>query len=268
MCRTLRESTICMAWCAGRHCSLLSLCPWTVQDTAGIHNLHGMPGVLGGIASTICMAWCPHMSSSSSDSGSDIASSSACKPGSVSVSEPADFFFPSAGRHCSLLSLCPWHVQDTAGIHNLHGMPGVLGGIAAGVGSYFIQPTKLGAYPHGSSQWAWQFVAVGCMLLVAIGTGALAGFLVKSLNPMGQSLNEHGFFEDALFWEEVEEEDEADSTRGFCAPARDCCPGSVEVWAAMAQPTLLTASSVENQLCCSSSFGSGRFLYSERSSVL
>ncbi|KAK9806611.1 hypothetical protein WJX73_009324 [Symbiochloris irregularis] len=103
-------------------------------------------------------------------------------------------------------------LQDTAGIHNLHGMPGVLGGIAAGVASLFITPNGLtAAYPHGRSQWAWQFVAIAGMLVVALATGLLAGFITKSLNPMGQSLEDHGFFEDALFWEEVEEEGEHDA---------------------------------------------------------
>lgn len=48
-------------------------------------------------------------------------------------------------------------------------------------------------------------------LVVAIATGLLAGFITKALNPMGQSLEQHGFFEDALFWEEIEEEGEHDA---------------------------------------------------------
>lgn len=106
--------------------------------------------------------------------------------------------------------------QDTAGIHNLHGMPGVLGGLAAGVGTFFIKPGLVG-YPHGHKQWLYQFAAVAAMLVVAIGTGALAGFIVKVVNPAKQSLTEHSFFEDALFWEEVEEE-ESSAGEGFSAP--------------------------------------------------
>ena len=106
-------------------------------------------------------------------------------------------------------------MQDTAGIHNLHGMPGVLGGIAAGVASYFIKP-RLEGYPHGHSQWAWQFAAIAGMLLAAIVSGAAAGWLVKVVDPAGQSLGEGGYFEDALFWEEVEEEGE--KAEGHSAP--------------------------------------------------
>ena len=98
-------------------------------------------------------------------------------------------------------------VQDTAGIHNLHGMPGILGGLAAGVGSLYTKPS-LGSYPHAHHQWAWQLVAIAAVLVVAIVTGALAGFVVQQVDPMRQSLGEHGFFEDALFWEEVESEEE------------------------------------------------------------
>lgn len=99
-------------------------------------------------------------------------------------------------------------LQDTAGIHNLHGMPGVLGGIAAGVASIYIKsPHKLG-YPHGHHQFLFQIIAILGMLTVAILSGALAGCIARILDPARQSLSADGFFEDSLFWEEVEEEGE------------------------------------------------------------
>ena len=88
-------------------------------------------------------------------------------------------------------------------------MPGVLGGIAAGVASAFIEP-HIGAYPHEGRQWAFQFAAIGCMLLCAIATGAVAGFAVRLADPAKQSLGVTGFFEDALFWEEVESDSDDD----------------------------------------------------------
>ena len=73
--------------------------------------------------------------------------------------------------------------------------------------SHFIK-SKIADYPHGHSQWAWQLAAIAGMLLAAIVSGAVAGLIVKVIDPAHQSLGEEGYFEDALFWEEVEEEGE------------------------------------------------------------
>ena len=56
-------------------------------------------------------------------------------------------------------------LSDTCGIHNLHALPGVLGGIAAGVAAWSQSHVLL---QHGNAQLGWQILAV----LVSFGIGA------------------------------------------------------------------------------------------------
>jgi hypothetical protein len=62
-------------------------------------------------------------------------------------------------------------LHDTCGIHNLHGMPSIFGGIA----STF-------AWASNSSQAGQQFAGIILCLIFAIGSGYLVGMLLKGLN--------------------------------------------------------------------------------------
>jgi hypothetical protein len=62
-------------------------------------------------------------------------------------------------------------LHDTCGIHNLHGMPSIFGGIA----STF-------AWASNSSQAGQQFAGIILCLVFAIGSGYLVGVLLKGLN--------------------------------------------------------------------------------------
>ena len=55
---------------------------------------------------------------------------------------------------------------DTCGIHNLHGMPAILGGLVAGLAS-LGQDNSFLNYSNGSLQLGWQVVA----MLVCMGIG-------------------------------------------------------------------------------------------------
>ena len=81
-------------------------------------------------------------------------------------------------------------IADTCGVHNLHGMPGILGGIvsaltlvlADGTGVY-VDKTDEENYPFGdytlSQQASFQIVAVLVTLSFAIIGGLMVGFIIK-----------------------------------------------------------------------------------------
>jgi ammonium transporter Rh len=55
---------------------------------------------------------------------------------------------------------------DTCGVHNLHGMPGLLGGVIAAI----VIPGIMGA----------QFIGIGITLVIALSTGLAAGVIIKA----------------------------------------------------------------------------------------
>eukprot|EP00331_Platyophrya_macrostoma_P026162 CAMPEP_0176456550 /NCGR_PEP_ID=MMETSP0127-20121128/31355_1 /TAXON_ID=938130 /ORGANISM="Platyophrya macrostoma, Strain WH" /LENGTH=435 /DNA_ID=CAMNT_0017846531 /DNA_START=1 /DNA_END=1308 /DNA_ORIENTATION=+ len=94
-------------------------------------------------------------------------------------------------------------LYDTAGIHNLHGMPGLLGGVISAIFAAAMTPERLGTpvedYFFGRSahlQGGWQIVGT----FVSIGIGILGGIFtglflkIKWLNPPKE------YFSDLEFW--------------------------------------------------------------------
>mmetsp|Transcript_5662 Transcript_5662/g.14530 ORF Transcript_5662/g.14530 Transcript_5662/m.14530 type:complete len:468 (-) Transcript_5662:261-1664(-) len=121
-------------------------------------------------------------------------------------------------------------VHDTCGVHNLHGMPGVLGGVVSAifalwstaesyhcsngditapgcqVGLVFpgrVNPTFLLSPVH---QACFQMVYLACTLAIAILSGLLVGSVVKTVEPKTA-----GFFTDSVYFE-VPEDETGDST--------------------------------------------------------
>ena len=141
------------------------------------------------------------------------------------------------------------HIHDTCGIHNLHGLPGILGAICGAisasladltVGQYVSEEQIIGifparapcqtnhsvenfnAYPCGvtaSTQGGLQASALLVTLGVSIITGIFTGLILKLpcfLNPndqkkkncgiCGESSGRQTWFKDSIYWE-VEQED-------------------------------------------------------------
>jgi ammonium transporter Rh len=84
-------------------------------------------------------------------------------------------------------------LYDTCGVHNLHGMPGVLGGIASVISASFASELLYGdnigdVFPamvagrSASDQAKAQFMALGVTLVFALVTGALTGGFLKMVN--------------------------------------------------------------------------------------
>ncbi|KFP16634.1 Ammonium transporter Rh type A, partial [Egretta garzetta] len=91
-------------------------------------------------------------------------------------------------------------IQDTCGVHNLHGLPGILGGIAGIVVTAVNEETREGVRFTPGMQAA----ALGSTIGMALAGGALTGGILK-LPFLGQASDEN-CFDDSVYWEVPEEE--------------------------------------------------------------
>eukprot|EP00494_Astrolonche_serrata_P031739 UN32008 len=83
-------------------------------------------------------------------------------------------------------------VYDVCGVHNLHGMPGIMGGIAGAISAATATKDQYGenieeifharSHRTASEQGAFQAAALGCTLLFAIGGGLISGFIVLRID--------------------------------------------------------------------------------------
>ncbi|NXP96785.1 RHAG protein, partial [Vidua macroura] len=91
-------------------------------------------------------------------------------------------------------------IQDTCGVHNLHGLPGILGGIAG----IIVAAVKTESRNGQVLTPALQAAALGSTLGIAIVGGALTGAILK-LPFLGQ-VSDQNCFDDSAYWEVPEEE--------------------------------------------------------------
>ncbi|NWT79050.1 RHAG protein, partial [Lanius ludovicianus] len=91
-------------------------------------------------------------------------------------------------------------IQDTCGVHNLHGLPGILGGIAG----IIVTATKREVRHGHLLTPGMQAAALGCTLGIALVGGALTGAILK-LPFLGQ-VSDQDCFDDSAYWEVPEEE--------------------------------------------------------------
>ncbi|XP_033991422.1 ammonium transporter Rh type A [Trematomus bernacchii] len=89
-------------------------------------------------------------------------------------------------------------IQDTCGVHNLHGMPGILGGLAG------IVAVALGKKEGGSV--LMQGAALASSLGFALFGGAITGFIMKL--PFWGQPPDQNCYDDSLYWEVPAEEEE------------------------------------------------------------
>ncbi|XP_034555830.1 ammonium transporter Rh type A [Notolabrus celidotus] len=88
-------------------------------------------------------------------------------------------------------------IQDTCGVHNLHGMPGILGGLAG------IVAVALGKKDGAATM---QAAALASSLGFALVGGAITGLIMK-MPFLGQPPDQN-CFDDSIYWEVPEEEEE------------------------------------------------------------
>nr|AGA93878.1 RhAG [Porichthys notatus] len=88
-------------------------------------------------------------------------------------------------------------IHDTCGVHNLHGMPGILGGLAG------IVAVALG---KKEGQASMQAAALASSLGFALVGGAITGLIMKL--PFWGQPPDQNCFDDSLYWEVPEDEGE------------------------------------------------------------
>ncbi|KGL88692.1 Ammonium transporter Rh type A [Charadrius vociferus] len=92
------------------------------------------------------------------------------------------------------------NIQDTCGVHNLHGLPGILGGIAGIIVTAVKEEVRQGVRFTPGMQAA----ALGSSIGIALAGGALTGGILK-LPFLGQA-SDQNCFDDSVYWEVPEEE--------------------------------------------------------------
>jgi ammonium transporter Rh len=89
------------------------------------------------------------------------------------------------------------NLHDSCGVHNLHGMPAILGSLCVTVATScpsFAKPNDV-VFPLGANQpWA-QLGGAGATFVIAIASGLLVGVIVKKLLPPRAPA-----FTDAPYW--------------------------------------------------------------------
>eukprot|EP01089_Gocevia_fonbrunei_P006832 TRINITY_DN17841_c0_g1_i1.p1 TRINITY_DN17841_c0_g1~~TRINITY_DN17841_c0_g1_i1.p1 ORF type:complete len:441 (+),score=90.10 TRINITY_DN17841_c0_g1_i1:106-1428(+) len=111
------------------------------------------------------------------------------------------------GTIAGIVSVCGYHfltpkvyqsigIQDVCGIHNLHGMPGLIGSFLSVLTTYMLVDLP---YPHADKQPIYQLAAIGVTLVIAIIGGLATGFFLK-LTTHFQSLTFDELFNDKKFW--------------------------------------------------------------------
>ncbi|XP_062840584.1 ammonium transporter Rh type A [Anolis carolinensis] len=83
------------------------------------------------------------------------------------------------------------NIQDTCGIHNLHGIPGILGGIASIIAAALQVNNNLSP--------GMQAAALACSITIALIGGAITGLILR-LPFLGQP-SDQNCYDDTVYWE-------------------------------------------------------------------
>jgi len=96
-------------------------------------------------------------------------------------------------------------LHDSCGVHNLHGMPSILGGLASVIACVAVKdPTYL--TNERGTQAGYQMAAIGATLGIAIVSGVLTGFFLKWVDKrmliiISQGGAEVPHYHDGLYWQ-------------------------------------------------------------------
>ncbi|KAG2489876.1 hypothetical protein HYH03_011678 [Edaphochlamys debaryana] len=90
---------------------------------------------------------------------------------------------------------------DTCGVHNLHGIPAIIGTLVAGLASLGQHSDYL-MYGTGREQLGWEVLAGGVTLGIAVSGGLLGAWVVTALNlTRSEPMDVSELFDDGPWWE-------------------------------------------------------------------
>lgn len=97
-------------------------------------------------------------------------------------------------------------IHDTCGVHNLHGMPGILGALISAIVCCVASPEvyqdsfkEIFHTRSPAEQGGFQVAGLVATLAIALASGTLTGFLMKL--PIWDQLLQEELFDDEAFWE-------------------------------------------------------------------
>lgn len=90
-------------------------------------------------------------------------------------------------------------IQDICGVHNLHGMPGLMGSFLAVFLAISSDQAQLGGFLHGDQQAGYQMAATVTSVGMAIVGGIITGAIMKAVDNI-QYVNAADFFNDRTWW--------------------------------------------------------------------
>ena len=127
-------------------------------------------------------------------------------------------------------------LDDTCGVHNLHGLPGIVGALGGAISAALATPVMYGesvstVFPRrgapdnltASQQAGVQVAALGITLLFSLCGGVITGMIIKmpcflppaakkpSCCTIGESSSRSYWYEDSNYWETPEEGEEEDN---------------------------------------------------------
>uniref|UniRef100_A0A8C2DSB1 Ammonium transporter Rh type A n=1 Tax=Cyprinus carpio TaxID=7962 RepID=A0A8C2DSB1_CYPCA len=97
-------------------------------------------------------------------------------------------------------------IQDTCGVHNLHGMPGILGGLIFAVINVATNGFNISVLVYPSVSPGYQACGLASSLGFALVGGLITGLVMKI--PLWGQPPDQNCFEDSIFWEVPGEEEE------------------------------------------------------------
>lgn len=107
-------------------------------------------------------------------------------------------------------------LHDTCGVHNLHGLPGIIGGLAGIVGAGMASDALYGnglyeTFPERRQRTAmvqagYQAAGLGTSLAIAIIGGLITGFILRI--PVWGQPPDQNCFDDQIYWEVPDSENE------------------------------------------------------------
>ena len=116
------------------------------------------------------------------------------------------FFYFKLTRRIQRFLEKRFDLYDTCGVLNLHGIPGIIGGVASIITIGFLSDSSLrSSIDHvlaleivdrtTGQQSLYQFIYLCCTLAISLASGTLVGYLLRLLD------DDEAYFLDERYWE-------------------------------------------------------------------